>query len=370
MDSGNTFLSAGLMSRLKAEAALEAMAAMGYDAVNIGHTDFVFGDGFILSAPLDYGVPLMSSNLVDSATRATLAPDHLVVSCGPVTVGIIGVVARRYEPVIAKFNVEGSLQIGVRDENEVLRQKIAELAGRADIIVVLADTGLTAAKQLAEDVPGMHVIVCSGGYDQTDSPLVKNGVYIVKVGSKGEGIGQLTLGLGADGDIRGAAGGIVALTAELPEDAEALSIIDAYHKGLKNYADELIRLEQVEPASGWYYAGASACASCHVPQSGQWRGTGHQKAFATLVARSQQYNPDCIACHITGYGYIGGFDLPDTTPGRGDVQCEMCHGPGGEHAETLAVPYGKTEETTCLVCHTEDHSPDFDFEAYKQKIKH
>jgi hypothetical protein len=343
---------------------------MGYSALNIGHTDFAFGDDFITAAQRDYGVPVVSSNLFDNATQNPIAPEKLLYSFGSFTVGIIGIVSHNYQQAIEKFNAAGSLSIEVLDETEALRRNVAALQDQANLIIVLADTGIERARQLAANVQGIHIIVCSGGYDITESPIIKNGVYIVKAGTKGEYIGKLTLRIAENGSVLGAEGSVTTLSEDITESDTVVDIIDSYHKGLKAYADELLVVERKNPDQGWYYTGAFVCAPCHVSQSGNWRTTGHQKAFSTLVDRSQDYNPECIECHITGYGYTGGFDLPTTTPDRGNVQCEMCHGPGGEHAETLAVPYGETSEDTCLACHTEDHSPDFDYEVYYDRIKH
>jgi len=370
VDSGNVFLSPGLLPQLKARTALDAMGAMGYTALNCGHADFVFGDSFLLDTAGESGVPLLSANLVDNATDAALAQGHMLIPCGAFTVGITGIVSRESQKIIEKLTSTGERSVKILDEVEILQGKVSELKDRTDILIVLADTGIEKARRLAKDIQGIDIIVCSGGYDKTDSPLVVNGVYIVKAGTSGEGIGNLTLSLDDDGNIQNAQGGIITLSEDVPEDDTVAAIIDSYHKSLKDYAEELIVVEQKTPEQGWYYTGAVVCAQCHVRQSGHWRGTGHPRAFTTLVDRSQDYNPECIKCHITGYGYAGGFELPDTTPERGGVQCEMCHGPGGEHVETLTTPYGETSRDVCITCHTQDHSPDFDYDTYNEKVMH
>jgi len=370
VDSGNVFLSPGLLPQLKAQAALESMGAMGYTALNCGHADFVFGDAFLFAAAEQFSVPLLSANIIDNQTGTSIASAHALLFAGPWRIALTGVTAREHQALLAEYAAASGRDLAILDETEALRQKVAELREGVDIFVVLADVGLEKARQLAKDIQGLDIIVCSGGYDRTDAPMVINGVYIVKVGTNGEGIGNLTLNLDDSGRIESAEGSIVTLSGQIPEDAAVAAIIDSYHKGLKDYADEFIATAPQDPEQGWYYTGAVVCSQCHVPQSGHWRGTGHPKAFTTLIDRSQDYNPECIKCHITGYGYTGGFELPATTPERGGVQCEMCHGPGGEHTETLTAPYGETSRDVCITCHTQDHSPDFDYGAYNARIKH
>jgi len=370
VDSGNVFLTPGLLPQLKAATAVEAMESMRYDALNLGHADFVFGPDFLLDACAQHGVPVMSANLSDNLTGSLIAQDQQLFSFKSFTAGVTGVVAQSYQKIITKYTEPFGQLFSVHNEFDALRERVLALRPRVDILIVLADTGLEGAKEIARSVSGIDVIVCSGGYEITEAPLYVKGVYIVKTGSRGEHIGRLTVTLDENRAIAGAEGEVIALDSAIPENDDVTGIIDAYHRGLRRYEDELLVIEQREPEAGWYYTGAVVCALCHVSQSGQWRHTGHPAAFDTLITKNQDYNPECIACHITGYGFTGGFELPETTPERGGVQCEMCHGPGGEHAETLAVPYGETSRDVCITCHTQDHSPDFDYDVYIEKVKH
>ena len=65
-----------------------------------------------------------------------------------------------------------------------------------------------------------------------------------------------------------------------------------------------------------------------------------QQAFSSLIVKNQDYNPECVICHVTGFGYTGGFKRPDQSQDRANVQCEMCHGAGAEHAAQPAPGYG------------------------------
>ena len=55
------------------------------------------------------------------------------------------------------------------------------------------------------------------------------------------------------------------------------------------------------------------------------------------------------------------------------MQCEVCHGPGSKHVaeEGLEEPLAIRKETpasTCTVCHNEQHSDTFQYEAYLRDI--
>ena len=68
---------------------------------------------------------------------------------------------------------------------------------------------------------------------------------------------------------------------------------------------------------------------------------------------------------------VGGFTSISDTPWMTNVQCEACHGPGANHAQNpLKNKMRSADEKGCLVCHTKDTDPEFDFHNKFQLIKH
>jgi len=137
-----------------------------------------------------------------------------------------------------------------------------------------------------------------------------------------------------------------------------------------------------EPAfTGISSAGkVKGCAECHESQSQFWANTGHSHAYDTLVSARKQFSLDCVRCHVTGWQQPGGVCRIDLThmggpgfqgrgKGRQDVQCEMCHGPGSEHAKdppghiSTEVPV-----SVCVRCHEAANSPHFDDGRYRPFI--
>jgi hypothetical protein len=104
------------------------------------------------------------------------------------------------------------------------------------------------------------------------------------------------------------------------------------------------------------YVGADKCKMCHKVQYSSWEGTTHAKATdAAKASTDPAYSADCLKCHATN----ASADLPG-------VQCEACHGPGGDYkkmsimkdleaakANGLIIP----SQATCDGCHTgDDHA--------------
>jgi mono/diheme cytochrome c family protein len=92
--------------------------------------------------------------------------------------------------------------------------------------------------------------------------------------------------------------------------------------------------------------------------------------MATLEKKNQQFDNECIACHVVGY-QKGGFQSLYTTPQFANVQCEECHGPGLAHSGNPTKGYGFVATPVgCMRCHKEPNDPDFNFAVYWPKIKH
>lgn len=123
-------------------------------------------------------------------------------------------------------------------------------------------------------------------------------------------------------------------------------------------------------------AGFRVCVECHEPQVRFWEKTAHADSYTTLTKKDQNFNLDCIGCHVTlstNPQLLAEADkqkllhLPDTLR---LVGCESCHGPGLAHADDPeTIQLVKVLERTCLYCHTEEHSDQFNFDEKVEKIR-
>ncbi len=123
------------------------------------------------------------------------------------------------------------------------------------------------------------------------------------------------------------------------------------------------------------YSGEQRCMICHEKQHAQWMLTGHASAFASLQRKAQANNPDCIGCHVTGYGSPGGYQRGHGPPDLENVQCESCHGPGYQSCSAYAGrKAGKKNAVQwrelCTGCHTEKESLNFVFSRRFMQVRH
>jgi len=150
-------------------------------------------------------------------------------------------------------------------------------------------------------------------------------------------------------------------------------------------------------AQGHEYTGVKKCGMCHNAaekgaQLDRWKGSLHAKAYRTLATprakevgqklgvTDPQKDGKCLKCHMTAFGVkkelLGFlFKIED------GVQCESCHGPGGDYGskeimqsrdEAIKNGMVRPNEGLCLTCHNPSsptYKP-FDYKIRKGQIEH
>jgi hypothetical protein len=118
------------------------------------------------------------------------------------------------------------------------------------------------------------------------------------------------------------------------------------------------------------YATDQTCLTCHSKEHGLWSKTGHSRAYVELQKVNKSFDPECLACHTTGFGKPGGFISEIDTPDLKNVQCEMCHGARLEHTKNPQGGFAEEANAACAKCHVKKHSPKFNFGRYWPRIRH
>jgi len=216
----------------------------------------------------------------------------------------------------------------------------------------------------AQAMKHWDVIILSSG-EKLEEPLKKEKSIIVSGYPKGKEVGILSLHLDDSGKIKGYKHRWQPLGNDIREDTEV-------RKVLQEYDARVARLykEAETVVSEINYLGISSCTECHQPFAEIWGKSRHAGAFASLEKVEKASDPECIKCHVVGFGEAGGFNSMKTTPGLANVQCEACHGAGKEHLANLELPLNPVTVSECLKCHTGENSPDFNYPVYLEKIKH
>lgn len=117
------------------------------------------------------------------------------------------------------------------------------------------------------------------------------------------------------------------------------------------------------------YVGTAACKDCHEEQYEnftKYAKKSHSDRSVKIMASdlTEAELATCYGCHATGFGKPGGFISYEKTPHLADAGCEVCHGPGYDHAESggdAELIKGKLTMEDCVGCHNEDRVKSFNF---------
>lgn len=167
-------------------------------------------------------------------------------------------------------------------------------------------------------------------------------------------------------------------------DPQVKDVILAHRNDVKAQGILAQMAEQRPTASGATYVGSATCGACHPTAMADWQKSKHAHAWQTLVDAEKdpkRYGwpvtayPDCVSCHVVGYGERSGFRSFEETPQHADVGCERCHGPGSEHVaaggkKPLGLLSGAQASQLCTQCHDYEQSPTFVYGEKWAAIRH
>ena len=339
------------LDRLRVGTTLTAMGNMGYQAMVPGRTEANFGVDFVKEALAAQSFPLLAANLETSELRFQ---PYLIRTVGGKKIALVGLSALENLP-LSGWNVEPPLS--------ALDRVLPEIRDEADFIIVLSNLAPEMNRDIAAKYPYISAILSheSGETEQIGD------VLLAYSEAKGKTLGVLTLRVEADG--KRASAEQIALTEVVPDDPTVRSMLDDFYERvatdplLQKQGEPLFSGEPLEGDAGNGYVGSEACKTCHSEVSDQWAHSSHAAAFNTLLTVGRQFYPECVSCHVTGFGYETGYRI--NTPERNhlaEVGCETCHGPGRKHVNTPLAENirGEVPERICAACHNAEHSPGFE----------
>jgi 5'-nucleotidase len=201
---------------------LQLMSRMGYDATTFGNHEFDLGPdglGKAIGAAVKAGrVPaVLASNSNIGATDATLTDlqrlakagilrRHLVIERGGIRFGIFGVLGKE-----AQFYTGGAGAVTFVDAIETAKEmvKVLRETEKVDVVIALSHGGVVKDKdgrytegddvRLAQDVPGIDVVIGGHSHTALQEPIIVNGrTPVVQTGKEGQNLGELVVTV--DGD--------------------------------------------------------------------------------------------------------------------------------------------------------------------------
>lgn len=191
LDGGDTIGDTMIAARTEGRAIVNAMNAIGYDAMVVGNHEPDFGPEALAERMREARFPVLAANIVKSATGEGFATPYRILEVNGVRVGVLGLAYPNTALTTARKNVAG---LNFRDSIETAREFVPRMrAEGAALVVVLSHFGLSSDEQLARQVPGIDVIVGGHSHNRMRQARRAGETLIVQAGAHGSDVGRLDL---------------------------------------------------------------------------------------------------------------------------------------------------------------------------------
>lgn len=171
------------MATEKAHLLIESSQMMGYDALGIGDDDLSLGKEFLMEISKTAKFPFLSSNLMDEKSKKLLFPPHVIKKVDGLRIGIFSLLSPD------SFVGQGDPRkkgLTFRPPVETAQSMVKELQSKTDLIILLSHLGYPKDMELAQTVPGIHLIVGGHtGINLPHPPIINNHTVILQTAAKG-----------------------------------------------------------------------------------------------------------------------------------------------------------------------------------------
>ncbi len=262
LDSGDTIQGTPLAyyfarkDATKPNPTIAAMNALGYDAMAIGNHDFNFGLDVLWKAKREARFPILAANLRQKHKGgvAHFRP-YIIKSVAGVRVGIVGFVT----PGVPRWEIPKHYR-GYEFEPivDAARRVIPEVRGQADLIVVIAHSGLernpdtgepydaeqmtgeNAVYALAAEVPGIDVILFGHSHQEMQEKFI-NGALLVQARNWGQSLARAHVEMERDAAgtwrVTKKSATTIPVTDAVAADSVIRKLAAPYHQATQAYLD-------------------------------------------------------------------------------------------------------------------------------------
>lgn len=239
LDAGDTLGDTLPAVKTEGRLLIEAMNTIGYDAMVVGNHEVDFTAETLRRRIAEAKFPVLAANMLDQFSAELFTKPYIIKNVAGIKVGILGLAYPNTRYTTAKKNVKGVRFVAAQQTAAryvpLMRREGAEL------IIALTHLGLSADKQLAEQVEGIDVIVGGHSHNRMHEALLVGPTIIVQAGAHGSDLGRLDLSVESDGrraKIVRHQRQLIALTGE--GDARVKAQLDIQLKSLQTEAEERV----------------------------------------------------------------------------------------------------------------------------------
>lgn len=262
VNTGDTVQGSAEVLFTRGQAIIDVLNRFAIDAFNPGNWDYVYGsrrfvESFAGEAPKAnwHGIAANLYYVTKEGDPNTFFPDsggkrvlppYLIRRFGDLKIGILGLTSDRGPQVVGRTATKSL--VFSRGESE-LGEFIPVLRNveKVDLLVVASELGLANNIRLAEQYPGIDVILSSDMHEETRKPVVtRTGTLVVEEGQDGTMLGELNLRI-ANGKLENWHWTAHAINGEIAEDP---TIAAAVRQARKSFVAGPDFVQHVNPFSG------------------------------------------------------------------------------------------------------------------------
>lgn len=207
--------------RTQGQTSIEVMNRMGYDAAALGGKDLELEPEVLKQRIAEAEFPVLSANAFEATTGSRLADPFTVVTLERHSVGIVGI-----------SGPPASDAIQIRDPFHAAEVAVAQLAGDADIIILLSNAGEAVNQAIASQIPGVDLVIRAAG-NATPRSVQTGGAMLVQAdqaspGHAGRFVGVVQLQFDSQGNLTESRWQRVRLSPDIPDDPEFVTWVNQH----------------------------------------------------------------------------------------------------------------------------------------------
>ena len=221
-----------------------AMKLLRYDAVGVSGSETAAGLEGVIANAHSYGIPLVSSNILDRGSKKPVVPTSIVKEIGgssgffgrkgSVRVGIFAVVLPGF---IYRSAADAPKRYSVIEATRAARDAVAALRSRGcDLIVAVSHLGWPSSLNLAREVPGIDVVLNGFRSHKTTCGERSGRSLVVDTGDNEGSFAEVSVTFHGDSVVATAAD-VCSLAVKSPGDPRLLELQRKYAAEIKRLTD-------------------------------------------------------------------------------------------------------------------------------------
>lgn len=195
LDAGDTFHGTAEVNVTRGMAMARFLNIAGYDAMVPGNHDFNYGADRLTELASALNFPVLSANIMVKSTGEHVFPAYKEFTLDGVKVAVFGLTTPEAAYKTAPANVK---DVAFENPVEAAKRAVALLRSRNDVVIGLMHMGLDdssefTSKRIAEEVPGIDLIIDGHSHTRLPEGLHVGDTLICQTGWHDYSIGEIEL---------------------------------------------------------------------------------------------------------------------------------------------------------------------------------